>query len=79
VLAVPSDGTAESALNLTLAVTTDGGHSWTDLRQGYNDGGPAVLDALSPHDIWYFANGGLWHSTDGVHFSAVGVAADFQP
>ena len=54
----------------------DGGTTWTDVPGIDPEGVPAAFDVLSPKDAWLLAAGqGLWRTTDGRHWRAVGPVA----
>jgi hypothetical protein len=63
-------------LSLTndLAESNDGGHHWTSVPHVANTSGwVTMLDALSASHAWLLAPGaGLWRTTDGLHWGAVG-------
>ncbi|HWE15185.1 MAG TPA: hypothetical protein VG365_16795 [Solirubrobacteraceae bacterium] len=77
----PSDLAAGShtmlwlSLTNNLAETNDGGRHWTYVPTRAVDtrGLPTVLDALSASHAWLLALGArLWHTTDGLHWRALG-------
>ena len=58
-------------------MTTDGGYEWKavpDLKSvGLNDGGAGNVTFISDTQGWVCAYGiGLWHTDDGIHWSALG-------
>jgi photosystem II stability/assembly factor-like uncharacterized protein len=60
-----------------LLMTTDGGYEWKavpDLKSvGLNDGGAGNVTFISDTQGWVCAYGiGLWHTDDGIHWSALG-------
>ena len=61
-----------------LYLTTDGGSTWLpvpDLTSaGFADGGAGNITFLDAEHGWICEYGvGLWHTTDGVHWSALGT------
>jgi photosystem II stability/assembly factor-like uncharacterized protein len=62
----------------SLLQTVDGGRSWstvTDLvAAGFGAGSPGNVTFISATQGWICSYGvGLWHTSDGVHWSALGV------
>jgi photosystem II stability/assembly factor-like uncharacterized protein len=58
--------------------TTDGGETWGPVANlqaaGFGTGAPGNLTFISASDGWVCELGvGLWHTGDGVHWSALGV------
>ena len=64
-----------AALN-NLFVSTDGGARWSRIRGPDPQGYPASFDVLSPTHAWLLAAGqGVWRTTDGRHWHALGPVA----
>lgn len=60
-------------LQFGIATSGDGGRSWYDARSVSSQGVPVTFDAVSPSQVYALAPGaGLWRSTDGIHWSAIG-------
>jgi photosystem II stability/assembly factor-like uncharacterized protein len=67
-----------AALN-NLFVSNDGGARWSRVRCPNPQGTPASFDVLSPTHAWLLAAGqGLWRTTDGRHWTALGPVT-FSP
>jgi hypothetical protein len=62
----------------SLSITSDGGLTWDQVPElaaaGFASGGQGNITFLSPTYGWICAYGvGLWQTTDGVHWHAMGV------
>jgi photosystem II stability/assembly factor-like uncharacterized protein len=62
----------------SLLQTVDGGRSWSPVADlvaaGFGAGSPGNVTFISATQGWICAYGvGLWHTSDGVHWSALGV------
>jgi len=62
----------------SLLQTVDGGRSWSTVPDlvaaGFGAGSPGNVTFISVTQGWVCAYGvGLWHTSDGVHWSALGV------
>jgi photosystem II stability/assembly factor-like uncharacterized protein len=62
----------------SLLQTADGGRSWSTVPDlvaaGFGAGSPGNVTFISATQGWICAYGvGLWHTSDGVHWSALGV------
>ena len=64
-----------AALN-NLFVSNDGGARWSWVRGPNPQGYPVSFDVLSPTHAWLLGTGqGLWRTTDGRHWHALGPVA----
>jgi photosystem II stability/assembly factor-like uncharacterized protein len=64
-----------AALN-NLFVSKDGGERWSSVQGPNPQGYPASFDVLSSTHAWLLAAGqGLWRTTDGRHWHALGPVA----
>jgi photosystem II stability/assembly factor-like uncharacterized protein len=64
-----------AALN-NLFVSDDGGARWSRVPGPDPQGTPAAFDVLSPTHAWLLGAGqGLWRTTDGRHWDALGPVA----
>jgi hypothetical protein len=76
-LAVLSNQDALWTQGYSLAMTTDGGATWSPNASVVSGGGPDVFSVLSPTNVWVLQvlnapnRPVLWHSTSGVTFSPV--------
>lgn len=63
-------------LSLTngLAESNDGGRRWMGVPRAFDPGGwSTVIDVFDADHAWVLASGaGLWRTTDGVHWRAIG-------
>ena len=72
-LAATSSDQLWLSLQNGLAGSRDGGTLWADVMGVNSEGFTTRLDVLSSSHVWLLAPGaGLWHTTDGAHWSALG-------
>jgi photosystem II stability/assembly factor-like uncharacterized protein len=72
-LAAPSRTRLWLAGYNSMTRSDDGGRRWAGIHGVNPDGETAYFDALSPTHGWLIAAGaGMWSTTDGVHWHAVG-------